>query len=79
MQHNYHRYYHSYESDVNYRLIEDSSLTTMAQNYANYLARNNLFQHSNSMASNIGENLAYYYNSPIKNCNGNSKHYLNKI
>ena len=69
-QHNSYRYYYRYVSDTDYQLVEDSSLTSMAQNYANYLAANNLFQHSNAASKKIGENLAYYFNSPIPTCGG---------
>ena len=44
-----------------------TSITATAQNYANYLATNGLFQHSG--ASGLGENLAYSSSSAAPNLN----------
>ncbi|CAF3219779.1 unnamed protein product [Rotaria socialis] len=49
-QHNYFRERHCTPS-----MILNSTLNTIAQNYADYLAANNLFQHSG--AAGLGENL----------------------
>ena len=47
----------------------NSSLNSRAQNYANYLARNKLFQHSG--ASGLGENLwSSWSSAPITRVNG---------
>jgi len=48
-----------------------SELTKIAQNYANYLAINDLFKHSG--AKDLGENLAIYVKGSkpdLNNCGG---------
>lgn len=55
-----------------------SSLNNIAQNYAEYLATNDLFQHS--YTAGLGENLYMMWSSnPITNLNGKTEVYLMKI
>jgi len=58
-------------------LIENSGIVNTSQNYANNLARNNLFTHS--YTKNLGENLAQFWSSyrpDINNCASNKKYYI---
>lgn len=49
-------------------LTIDSTIVTYAQNYSDYLAKNNLFQHSSG--SGYGENLYWYSGQKIITVNG---------
>ena len=44
-------------------LVSDASLQSTAQKYAQYMADNDLFQHSG--AAGLGENIAYVYSSAV--------------
>lgn len=46
-------------------LVANVTIDSIAQNYANYLAQNDLFQHSNYKG--LGENLAYSWSSSAPN------------
>lgn len=63
-QHNYYRQLH-----CTVGMTLNSSLNTIAQNYAEYLAANNIFNHSQTPG--LGENLYYRYSSAgISSLNG---------
>ena len=56
----------------------NASLNTIAQNYAEYLAANNLFNHSRTPG--LGENLYGFFNSvPITYLNGKTKKTIDEI
>jgi uncharacterized protein YkwD len=58
VQHNYQRQLHCTGA-----MILNSTLNTIAQNYSDYLAANNLFQHSGT--SGLGENLWAMWSSIV--------------
>ncbi|UJR09501.1 hypothetical protein I4U23_013739 [Adineta vaga] len=66
LQHNYYRQ----QLHCTGGMILNASLNTIAQNYAQYLAANNIFNHS--QVAGIGENLYMTYSSGgINYVNGN--------
>ncbi|CAF5148077.1 unnamed protein product, partial [Rotaria sp. Silwood1] len=66
LQHNYYRQLHCTDA-----LVLNSTINAIAQTYANYLAANNLFQHSGT--SGLGENLwAIWSSGAIRSVNGSS-------
>ncbi|CAF4602544.1 unnamed protein product, partial [Rotaria sp. Silwood1] len=66
LQHNYYRQLHCTDA-----LVLNSTINAIAQTYANYLAANNLFQHSGT--SGLGENLWTVWSSgAIRSVNGSS-------
>ncbi|CAF4260693.1 unnamed protein product, partial [Rotaria sp. Silwood2] len=66
LQHNYYRQLHCTDT-----MILNSTISTIAQNYANYLAANNLFQHSGTQG--LGENLwAIWSSGAIRFVNGST-------
>ena len=60
LEHNYYRQLHCTGA-----LVLNSTLNAIAQNYSQYLAANNLFQHSG--AAGLGENLWSYSSSAAIN------------
>ncbi|CAF1165095.1 unnamed protein product [Rotaria sp. Silwood1] len=66
LQHNYYRQLHCIDA-----MVLNSTISKIAQTYANYLAANNLFQHSGT--SGLGENLwAIWSSGAIRSVNGSS-------
>ncbi|CAF5117717.1 unnamed protein product, partial [Rotaria sp. Silwood1] len=63
LQHNYYRQLHCIDA-----MVLNSTISKIAQTYANYLAANNLFQHSGT--SGLGENLwAIWSSGAIRSVN----------